>query len=90
MGILELLFTKVSATPILSGPHKTTINMPNGLKQGCPLSPILFNLLLDPLLTKLARANELTWGYADDLALAVTELRTLGPLLQHIEAFNAA
>jgi hypothetical protein len=88
--ILELLFTKVSATPILSGPHKTTINMPNGLKQGCPLSPILFNLLLDPLLTKLAQANELTWGYADDLALAVTELRTLGPLLQHIEAFNAA
>ena len=36
--ILRLLFVKVTATPILPGPHKTSINMPNGLKQGCPLS----------------------------------------------------
>ncbi len=81
---------KVSASPVLSGPHKTTINMRNGLKQGCPLSPILFKFLLDPLLTKLARANVLTWGLEDDLALAVTELLSLGRLLQHIEAFNEA
>ena len=32
----------------------------------------------------------MSWGYADDLALAVTKLCSLGPLLKHIEQFNAA
>ena len=71
--------------------------MENGLKQGCPLSPILYNLAMDPLLFAMARQAfpaglppTQQWGYADDLAVGCPDLRSLALALPHVDDFNRA
>lgn len=49
-----ILNTFNSATVIKLGPHSTRpLKFNRGVKQGDPLSPLLFNILIDELLTKL-------------------------------------
>ena len=47
-----------------------TINIHKGVKQGCPLSPLIFNFCMNPLLSKLEQEGE---GYSidDDCTLKV-------------------
>ena len=93
---LGALLINVIAKPILLGPHDVAIPMGNGLKQGCPLSPILYNLAMDPLLFALARQTypagppTRQWAYADDLAVGCTDLRSLALALPRVDDFNRA
>jgi hypothetical protein len=65
--------------------------MRNGLKQGCPLSPILFNLALDPLLTQLRSAGLAEErAYCDDIAIGSTRLSKIAETLPYIDHFNQA
>ena len=79
-GILEMY--KLSVT-IINNRGKTTrkININSGVKQGCPLSPLLFNIIMDELISKLknrdigikvAGQSIVVMAFADDLVL-VTE-----------------
>ena len=64
--------------------------MPNGLKQGFPLSPLLFILALDPLLTALARKHDIQrWPFADDVDLGFSALHDIQRALQDLECVNA-
>ena len=45
------LFERTYAKPIMQGAHEVRIAMLDGLKQGCPVSPLLFIVAIDPLLT---------------------------------------
>jgi hypothetical protein len=63
-----------------NGSASEPIDILKGVKQGCPLSPLLFNLCVDPIITYL-RKNENDWyvanklkstaiqAYADDMIL---------------------
>ena len=85
------LFNKAVAFPILTDPHKVSISMTNGLKQGCPLSPILFNLMLDPLLTCLSEINETDdEAYCDDIGIGTEAWEAIPRALQCITEFNRA
>ena len=66
--------------------------MKNGLKQGCPLSPILFNLALalDPLITQLDKLDLHVRAYCDDIALGFIENEPLISALARITSFNRA
>uniref|UniRef100_A0A8C5LT01 Reverse transcriptase domain-containing protein n=1 Tax=Leptobrachium leishanense TaxID=445787 RepID=A0A8C5LT01_9ANUR len=87
---------RVRANGVLSAPF----NIHNGTRQGCPLSPLLFAMTLEPLLDAIRRnvairgiqGSELTHkvsAYADDLLFFITEPETTLPAItKELEAYG--
>jgi len=79
--IIQDIYTD-SDTEIIAGDGLTDpIPICAGVRQGCPISGILFNLVLDPVLRKLqgTRTDHHVLAFADDLSLleaSPTELQT--------------
>ena len=91
ISLIEVLFLNIQAFPILFDSHKQVIHMTNGLKQGCPLSPILFNLALDPLLSHLNLIPEIdVKAYCDDIGIGFRDWQVIPNALHHLSAFNNA
>ena len=64
------LLTGVRARLTLNGSDFCFIDILRGVKQGCPLSPLIFNICLDMLLFALLGVpHSTTKAYADDLAV---------------------
>lgn len=67
------LYTGCSATVRTTAGTTTTIRIEAGVRQGCPLSGILFNIAIDPLLRQQDADREAlehtTLAFADDLCL---------------------
>ena len=73
--VVDALLHLPAVNCFFGGPTKTWIDILRGVKQGCPLSPVLFIICLDPLLKRLNRKGTLRClGFADDLANATTKL----------------
>ncbi|KAJ6633378.1 hypothetical protein lerEdw1_014517 [Lerista edwardsae] len=47
---LQCLYERASAVPVVQGWPRAPVPLASGLRQGCPLSPLLYVLALDPLL----------------------------------------
>lgn len=100
MQYILALYANPTAKVRVNGHLSNAFAISNGTRQGCPLSPIIFVLTLEPLLRRL-RSNPDIKGidikshtykiaaYADDILLFLTEpLITLPNLLKDFHTFH--
>lgn len=81
---IKLLYSNQVATVITNGQQSQYFSLARGTRQGCPLSPLLFAVVIEPLAIAIRQADNfrgIEWGgshhklslYADDLLLYVSD-----------------
>ena len=53
------MYDKPTANIILNGKNLKAFPLKSGIRQGCPLSPLLFNIVLEVLATAIRAGKEL-------------------------------
>ena len=59
LNIIKAIYDKPSANIILNGENLRAFPLKSGRRQGCPLSPLLFNLVLEVLATAIREEKEI-------------------------------
>ena len=86
LNIIKAIYDKLTAN-ILNGEKPKDFPLKSGTRQGCPLSPLLFNIVLEVLATAIRQTKEIKGIqirkeeiklslYADDMILYIETLRT--------------
>ena len=55
LNIIKAIYDKPTANVILNGENLKAFPLRSGTRQGCPLSPLLFNIVLEVLATAIRR-----------------------------------
>ena len=86
VGVIMLVYTNCSTQPTdLTGkPLCGPVKVPRGVRQGCPLSSILFNLVLDPVVRSGETTTSFCLGYMDDLVVVLDDPSEAPQILQSI------
>ena len=82
LNIINAIYDKPTANIILNGEKPKAFLLKSGTRQGCPLSPLLFNIVLDILATAIRQEKEIKGTqivreevklslYADDMILRI-------------------
>ena len=58
LNIIKAIYDKPTANIILNGKKTESISPKSGTRQGCPLSPLLFNIVLEVLATAIRAGKE--------------------------------
>ena len=69
------------------GAHWPGFPMNSGIRQGCPLSPMLFAVVMDILLRAIPRALNTEshhWAFADDVGVVMSSAREQLPALRNL------
>ena len=59
LNIIKVMYNKPTANIILNGEKLKTFPLRSGTRQGCPLSPLLFNIVLEVLATAIREEKEI-------------------------------
>ena len=59
LNIIEAIYDKSTANIILNGEKLKALPLKSGTRQGCPLSPLLFNIVLEVLATAIIEEKEI-------------------------------
>ena len=59
LNIVKALYDKPTANIILNGEKLKVFPLRSGTRQGCPLSPLLFNIVLEVLATTVREEKEI-------------------------------
>jgi len=88
INIIKGLFHKASAQFTLD--KDTLLRLLKGVRQGCPLSCLLFLICMHPLLTKLAQTPRiLPHSFVDDITLGLPNHTALLTILPAVDDFTA-
>jgi len=97
-GVIEDTYNKGTTVINLDKLDSTEIRINKGVKQGCPLSPLIFNFCMNPLLKELQDSGKgykvgnrtiAAQAYADDIILFAETRRNMNILLEIVERFTA-
>ena len=58
-NIIKAIYDKHTANTILNGEKLKAFPLKSGTRQGCPLSPLLFNIVLEVLATAIRQKKEI-------------------------------
>ena len=58
LNIIKAIYDKLTANIILNGEKVKAFPLKSGKRQGCPLSPLLFNIVLEILATAISRKRD--------------------------------
>ena len=58
-NIIKAIYDKPTANIILNGENLKAFPLRSGKRQGCPLSPLLFNMVLEVLVTAIREEKEI-------------------------------
>ena len=58
-NIIKAIYNKPTANIILNGENLKSFPLRSGMRQGCPLSPLLFNIVLEVLATVIREEKEI-------------------------------
>ena len=59
LNIIKAIYDKTTANIILNGEKLKAFPLKSGIRQGCPLSPLLFNIVLEVLATAIRAEKEI-------------------------------
>ena len=59
LNIIKAIYDQLTANIILSGEKLKAFPLKSGTRQGCPLSPLLFNIILEVLATAIRAEKEI-------------------------------
>ena len=57
LNIIKAMYDKSTANIILNGEKLKTFPLKSGIRQGCPFSPLLFNIVLEVLATAIRKGK---------------------------------
>lgn len=101
MGWVMALYMDRRARVKVNGTLSGYFNIRNGTSQGCPLSPLIFAMILEPFLCKIRRNREILGtcigsvehkvsAYADDLLFYLSAPQTTLPaLMSEVDRFGS-
>ena len=86
LNIIKAIYDKPTANIIFNGEKLKAFPLKSGTRQGCPLSPLLFNIVLEVLATAIREEKEIKGIqtgkevklslHADDMILYLKTLKT--------------
>ena len=59
LNLIKAIYDKLTANIILNGEKLKAFPLKSGTRQGCPLSPLLFNIILEVLATAIRAEKEI-------------------------------
>ena len=59
LNIVKAIYDKLTANIILNGEKLKAFPLRSGTRQGCPISPLLFNIVLEVLATAIREEKEI-------------------------------
>ena len=59
LNIIKAIYERPTANIILNGQNLRVFPLRSGTRQGCPLSPLLFNIILEVLVTAIRQEKEI-------------------------------